>query len=188
MSNYVDTNYSSSYVEGDTPSNNVQAITNVDIQFLKDEIATLKTMLLSITSSLSKLPTKDYIDTNFATKDYIDTNLPDKSYFSLNMPTKDYVEANLPTKDYIDTEFITKDYLNSKIPFVDDMSVKVFSNGTKVKVAGFSGVCEVISSSYLPYEEHTYIVVYTVSYIDNGVTKTSNFASHQVNLYVPEGT
>jgi len=138
MSNYVDTNYSSSYVEGDTPSNNVQAVTNEDIQFLKDEIATLKTMLLNVTSTL----------------------------------------ANLPTQDFI----------NNKIPFVDNMSLKIFPNGTNVVVAGFDGICEVISSSYLPFEDYTYIVVYTVSAVENGITKISNFSANQVAEYIPKST
>jgi len=137
MPNYVDTDYSSDYVEGDTPASE-PIVTNTDIQFLKDEIATLKTMLLNITSIVSNLPTKDYIDT--------------------------------------------------QIPFVDDMSVKVFPVGTQVKVAGFSGVCEVISSQYIPDSEHTYVVIYTVSYVENGITKISSFPSTHVVLYVPEGT
>ncbi|MFA6195650.1 MAG: hypothetical protein WC656_03285 [Sulfurimonas sp.] len=82
--------------------------------------------------------------------------------------------GNLPTMDYI----------NTQIPFVDDMSLNVFPNGTVVSVAGFSEPCMVVSSSLVPHEAYTYYVVYVVSHTKDGVTRISNFANTQVIEYV----
>ncbi len=80
----------------------------------------------------------------------------------------------------------TMEYINTQIPFVDDMGIKAFPVGTKVNVQGFKGVCEVLSSKYLPYEAYTYIIVYTVSYTVDGVTRISDFSDSQVFEYVPK--
>lgn len=74
----------------------------------------------------------------------------------------------------------TKDYIDSKIPFVDDMSLKAFKAGQKVTVFGFEDVeCTVMSSQLLPTDLDNYIVIYTVRYTDGDNVYTSNFpASH----------
>jgi len=78
----------------------------------------------------------------------------------------------------------TMEYINTQIPFVDDMGIKVFTAGTQVNVMGFDGVCTVISSRYLPYEAYTYVIIYTVSYLVDGVTRISDFSNGQVFKYV----
>ena len=74
----------------------------------------------------------------------------------------------------------TKNYIDSKIPFVDDMSLKVFRAGQKITVSGFGDVeCTVMSSQLLPIDVDNYIVTYTVRYTDGENVYTSNFpASH----------
>ncbi|MDO8454084.1 MAG: hypothetical protein Q7S59_05890 [Sulfurimonas sp.] len=78
----------------------------------------------------------------------------------------------------------TMEYINTQIPFVDDMGIKVLPAGTQVNVQGFGGVCTVLSSRYLPYEAYTYIIIYTVSYTVDGITRISDFSDSQVFEYV----
>lgn len=79
----------------------------------------------------------------------------------------------------------TKSYIDSKIPFVDDMSLKAFKSGQKVTVFGFGDVeCTVMSSQLLPIDVDNYIVTYTVRYIDGDNVYTSIFPASHCTLKV----
>lgn len=157
MPNYVESGYSENYVEGDVSAPS----SSCDLTPLLSEISSLKTEISSLKSMLGALILNSQ---NFATKNDLD---------SLRV---DFDFGTLATKDYID----------SNVPFVDDMSVKIFKRGDKVHVAGMKDICTVLSSHYLPDGDYQYIVVYTVGYEKEGVSYVSNFPSPHVALFVDE--
>lgn len=78
----------------------------------------------------------------------------------------------------------TKSYIDSKIPFVDDMSLKAFKAGDIVDVVGLDDIpCIVESSSMLPIDLTNFIIVYTVSYVKDNIKYVSNFPSGHVSLH-----
>lgn len=80
---------------------------------------------------------------------------------------------------------VTQNYIDSKIPFVDDMSLKAFKVGQIVTVLGLKNIdCTVISSHMLPIDENNYVVVYTVRYIDGLNVYTSDFPASHCTLKV----
>ena len=177
MSSYVEQGYSNGYVEGDTPSSSP---TNCDLSQVISMIESQNTQIEAIKTSIAELATAvsdtyDKANSNNQLSLSINNNVVNNKNKLLEIQNAIPDISNLPTMDYI----------NTKIPFVDDMSVKVFPNGTTVEVGGFDGLCEIVSSSLLPHEEFTYFVIYVVAYDFNGITKLSNFPAHQVSKYIP---
>lgn len=173
MPNYVDENYSENYVEGDTPSSTV---TNCDLTAVNAELALIKQQNIDLNAKLDMILAKVNLN-NTLSLSIADASTRIESRVDL-IPTSDLDISNLATK-----EFIT-----NKIPFVDDKGIKVFPNGTKVNTLGVDGFCTVISSHFLPIDEHAYAVVYTLEQISNDVSTVSNFPASTCTLYIEEGS
>ena len=173
---YVEDGYSEGYVEGDSPTVLAECdLTNVNAQLALikqqniDLNAKLDTILAKVNSSNTlNLNIVDTL-TNVSTKTDID---------NIRFPTVDL--SNIATKDFITS------YIDESVPFVDDMSVKVYPNGTNVSVTGYDGSGIVVSSQLLPYEDFTYTVTYNVSFDVNGVANVSTFLAQQVVKITPE--
>jgi len=200
---YVEQGYSQNYVEGDTivspPLEELPACDNTlliqSINELKSQNNVLQSQYEELLTSLNSflLTISQYTANTNSKLSAVDTslNIVKNTLVSNNLISvgikSDIQEVislcNSPVN--IDTStLVTKEYLDSKIPFVDSTNIKAFPAGTKVKVTGYDSVCEVVGSFYLPYEDFTYLVVYTVSHVVDGVVKISNFPNMQVYEYV----
>jgi len=176
---YVKEGYSKGYTEGDSaPSQATDSPTNCDLTSVLKELNILKednkSLKLKIDNVLSHVLSNKTL--SLSINDKI-SSLDTKIETSLGVVLNDVKK--------IPTSSLTIADIEAKIPFVDDMSLKVFTKGTKVTVTGFDGVCTVVSSSLLPSDDFTYFVVYTVSHTLNGVLTNSNFGNMQVVKHIP---
>lgn len=153
MFDYVENDYvESDYVEGSVDES---SSFSCDLSSVLNEVNLLKIELSSLKSMLGNLILNSQ---NFATKDDLDS-----------------VGVNF---DF--STLATKDYIDFSMPFVDDMTLKAYKKGDVLSIAGTSEPCIVMSSKFLPHDEYTFIIVYTVGYEKNGVSYVSDFPAHHV--------
>jgi hypothetical protein len=139
----------------------------------------------------------DYVDENYVDSNYVesDSTISIEELFNIisSLSLKiDSIDSRVNSCNTLSltvlnsiSNFATKDYIDSKIPTVDDISLKVIPVGSRVSVLGVTGFCTVLASRFVPHEEFTYFIVYTVSQPYNGINRVSDFANSQVVLYVP---
>lgn len=181
MSKYVEDGYSDGYTEGDSFPSSVP--TNCDLTAVINELALIKAQNVELNNKL------DTVLNSISNNNTLNLSIVDKaSDIQSKINVLDTKVNNIPTvqvTDLVDfSEFATKEFILSKVPFVDDKSIKVYPEGKKVSVVGVDGYCTVMSSQFLPYEAFTYFIIYTVSQIVDGVAKISTFPANQVAPWV----
>lgn len=184
MSKYVEEDYSKDYVEGDTPTSSTP--TNFDLTAVLNELSLIKAQNIDL-----KIQTEAIITDNVALSTKLDillTSINANKTISLAINEKvvtiDENIANIPQLDI--SELVTKDYIASKVPFVDDKSIAIYPNGTKVICEITNGIFEVVSSKFLPNGDWNYTVVYTLKKEIDGVITHSDFASSYVREIEPD--
>jgi len=152
---YVENNYSAGYVEGDSSPSNPQAVS------------------CDLTNVLTKI---DLIDSSI---DNLRNQISSIEIFLQNLATKADLQNITIQADFQD--LATKADIDSKIPDVEHLTLKVIPIGTEVYVAGMgSSVCHVVGSKFVPIDEHSYNVHYTIGYEKNGKNYVSDFFSGHV--------
>lgn len=180
MSSYVEKGYSKGYVEGDDPSSagsNVASVDSVGSSVVSVDSVAILAELSALKQQNKDLNTKlDAILSAISTNKTIELSNSSK-LVALDTKINATIAPDL-------SNLVTKSYIDAKVPFVDDMNVKVFRKGTKVTVTDYSGYGVVVSSSLLPSDVFDYTVVYSVRFSVDGVVNVSNFLSQQVAPYV----
>ena len=172
MSNYVENNYvDSGYVEGDSviPSNTVIC----DLTVVNIKLDLILTKLSAISNSVSALDSRLTTIEN----DVNGISVPDFSN-SLNLVN----EAIADTRNFLTTKVLTVDNANDILPFVNEMSLRIYPNGTKVDVIGVDGICTVLSSALTPNSDYEFIAQYTVKLDDSG--RISQFPAPVVTKHI----
>lgn len=157
MADYVENGYIEGYVEGDSSLPSV--VTECDLSSVLSELQIIKAQYVALDSKLNSLLNS--------------INLNKELSLSINDKVVN-----------IQNNALNAEQVKALVPFVDDISLKVYPIGTLVNVAGYDSVCTVVSSHFIPDDLHTYVVVYTVSHTVDGVLRFSDFISVQVSKYV----
>ena len=188
MADYVDQGYvDQDYVEGDVPAS-VPVV--CDLSTVNTKLDLILTKLSSISSRLDLLENNVINEVSHIGNDILNTNITQDFQAiisSLNkVPIVDNSVAIARMETKIDdvrttltNEVPTIEQIKSIVPIVNEYSLRVFPNGTKVKVIGVhSGTCTVLSSTLVPDTDYTYLVQYTVRL--DGTDRVSNFLAPQV--------
>lgn len=158
---YVDGNYSNGYVEGDSPL--VRDLNN-KVDLIISQLALIREEQMAHRSFFNTLDVDVEAINNIVT---------------LSSVKIDDVSTNI-------SDVATKTFINNKVPFVDDQNIRILRKGTRVKVVGFDGICEIVGSHFVPQDELNYVVVYTVSFSFDGELSYSDFVSNDVTLYISD--
>jgi len=188
MSDYVEQGYSENYVEGDS---SLSSTVNCDFVGVLNELSLIKEQNNSLSSKLDNLlSVLDSQNSEIQLLKDKNSEILTKvvSNNTLNLSLNDKVVSldskidMIPTSEIDISNLVTTDYIDNKVPFVDDKSLRIFSQGTEVIVGGLDGTYFVESSRFLPNGDWDYTVVYTVSREIDGKKYFSDFAASYLRL------
>jgi len=181
---YVESGYSQGYVEGDNPSESVSCDltkVNKELELIKAQNEALKVQNSEILTLLSTIV--DSVNTNKTIGLSVSNAIANQNDVMSTLATREDIQ-NIPKTDI--SALATKEFIENSVPFVDDMSILAHPKGTKMDVAGVDGFCVIESSKFLPQDEFTFVIVYTVSYMKDGVLYISDFPAFRCVPYVED--
>lgn len=168
MADYVDVGYmDENYVVTDPP------IISCDLTVVNTKLDLILTKLSAISNSVSALDSRLTTIEN----DVNGISVPDFSN-SLNLVN----EAIADTRNFLTTKVLTVDNANEILPFVNDLSLRIYPNGTKVDVIGVDGICTILSSNMAPYDDYGYVCDYTLQL--DGSNRISTFPAQIVTKHI----
>jgi len=209
MPNYVDTDYSENYAEGDTPSaETVECDTkelNAKIDDLTLQVKTLADNQKILIENQNKQTTQ-FIEAMKAQTTYFKSRMTKQEGLSsirfndvetllesnkvslfkiaeFSNALSDKITAVSDTQnDILKSSFNDLGKLVERFPSVANESLYVYPNGTDCVVAGFEGNCKVLSSRFTLSDNNAHTVLYTIEHIDaDGRSRISEYVEKFVN-------
>jgi hypothetical protein len=193
MAEYVESGYvEEGYIESDNiPSQTVTCdltLVNTKLDLILTKLSSVSTRLDTLESNISaKVQSISFDSLNadlLADYNGVITALGSVGSLDLSPLAIDLVRIETKLDDVrtnVNEKMLTTENVKQFIPFVDDLSIRIYPEGTKVDVIGVDGVCEVVASMFAPDSDFTYIADYTLKDVSG---RLSNFAAHFITKHI----